>query len=118
MDSGLSALRPRPGMTLSCMATVCLFVQDEIEVPSRRRVDFENLERVGAAIGERMLHSGGNVDHVVLANHIGLSFDHERALATLDDVDVVGIGMVMQLAARASGNEPIEVNVDLLGAEA
>src|SRR5205085_12333019 len=61
--------------------------------------------------------SGRDVDHVVLANDVALSFHDERALPALDDIDIVGVAMVMQLAAGTAGNEPIEVNVDLLGAK-
>jgi len=33
------------------------------------------------------------------------------------DIDVVRIGVMVDLAARAVGHEPIEMDVDLLGAE-
>jgi hypothetical protein len=42
----------------------------------------------------------------------------QRALAALDDIDVVGRGVVMALAARSSRHQPVEMDVDLLGAEA
>src|SRR5262245_42997295 len=41
-------------------------VDDEIEMPSGRGVDLENLEQLAAEIGERVLHAGGNIHHVVL----------------------------------------------------
>src|SRR5262245_5471944 len=93
-------------------------VDDEIEMPPGGSVDLEDLEQLAAEIGERMLHAGGDVHHVVLADQVGLAFDRERALAALDDIDVVRLGMVMHLAARAAGHEPVEMDVDLLGAEA
>src|SRR5262245_47747917 len=93
-------------------------VDDEIEMPSGRGVDLEDLEQLAAEIGERVLHAGGDVHHVVLADQVGLAFDRERALAALDDIDVVRRGMVMHLAARAAGDEAVEMDVDLLGAEA
>src|SRR5262245_32305098 len=93
-------------------------VNDEIEMPSGGGVDLENLEQLVAEIGERVLHAGGNVYHVVLTDQVGLAFDRERALAALDDVDVVRLGMVMHLAGRAARHEPVEMDVDLLGAEA
>src|SRR5271165_1635095 len=93
------------------------FVQDEIEVLSGRRVDFENLECLRATIGKRMLRSSRNVDHVILANHIGFLFDRERALPASDDIDVVRVCVVVQPAAWRSRGEPIEVDIHLLGAE-
>src|SRR5262245_4363346 len=93
-------------------------VDDEIEMPSGRGVDLEDLEQLAAEIGERVLHAGGNVHHVVLADQVGLAFDRERALAAFDDVDVVRLGVVMHLAARAARHEPVEMDVDLFGAKA
>src|SRR5262249_47069679 len=64
-----------------------------------------------------MGHAGGNVHHVVLADDVGLSVHGQRALAALDDIDVVGLGVMMPLAARSSRHQPVEMDVDLLGAE-
>src|SRR6202047_2578788 len=64
-----------------------------------------------------MLHSRGDEDHVVLANDIGLVLDNERALAALDDIDVVCAVVVVELAGAASRREAIEVDVELLGPE-
>src|SRR3954467_692716 len=64
-----------------------------------------------------MPHAGRNVDHIVLANCIGLFLDRQRALAALDDIDVVSLGVVVMLAARATRHQPVEMHVDLLGAE-
>src|SRR5499427_6110839 len=105
----VSIARPAPSVSL---------VHHEIDLPSRRRVDFENLEHAGAEIGKGMGHAGGNVHHVVLADDVGLAFHGQRALAALDDVDVVGLGVVMPLAARSARHQPVEMDVDLLGAEA
>ena len=46
-----------------------------------------------------------------------LSFDRERSLPALHDIDIVGLRMVVNLAARAAGNETIEMHVDILGAQ-
>src|SRR5262249_45344780 len=92
-------------------------VHHEIELPPGRRVDFKNLEHAGAEIGKGMGHAGGNVHHVVLADDVGLSVHGQRALAALDDIDVVGLGVMMPLAARSSRHQPVEMDVDLLGAE-
>src|SRR5262249_56392673 len=93
-------------------------VHHEIELPTGRRVDFENLEHAAAEITKGMSHAGGNVTHVVLADDVGLSVHGQRALGALDDVDVVGRGVVMALAARSSRHQPVEMDVDFLGAEA
>src|ERR1700730_3406497 len=87
-------------------------------MPSGRGIDLEDLERAGAAIGKRMLHPRGDEDHIVLANDIGLVLDHERALPSLDDIDVVGVAVVVKLAGGASRREAIEVDVELLGPKA
>src|SRR5262249_17200258 len=100
--------RPAPGVAL---------VHHEIELPPRRRVDFENLEHAAAQIGKGMGHAGGNVHHVVLADDVGLFVHGQRALAALDDIDVVGLGVVMALAARPPRHQPVEMDVDFLGAE-
>src|SRR4029077_9136024 len=74
-----------------------------------------------------MDHAGGNIDHIVLADDVGLSVDRKRALAALDDIDVVGGGgvmpvagggVVMPLAARSAGQQPVEMHVELIRAEA
>src|SRR5262245_1126794 len=101
--------RPAPGVSL---------VHHEIELPPRRRVDLENLEHTAAEIGKGMGHAGGNVHQVVLADDVGLGGHGQRALAALDDIDVVGLGVVMPLAARSARHQPVEMDVDLLGAEA
>src|SRR5262249_31775436 len=100
---------PAPGVS---------FVHHEIELPPRRRVDFENLEHAGAQIGKGMGHAGGNVHHVVLADDVGLAVHRQRALAALDDVDVVGLRVLLPLAAWSARHQPVEMDVDLLGAEA
>src|SRR4029453_6999789 len=64
-------------------ATLCAprsLVDDEIEMPPGRGVDLEDLEQLAAEIGERVLHAGGNVHHVVLADQVGLAFDRGGAL--------------------------------------
>src|SRR6266480_502293 len=86
-------------------------------MPSGGGIDLEDLERAGAAIGKRMLHPRGNEDHVVLANDIGLVLDDERALAALDDIDVVRAVVVVELAGGASRREAIEVDIELPGPE-
>ena len=86
-------------------------------MPPRRGIDLEDLERARAAIGERMLHPRGNEDHVVLANDIGLVLDGKRALAAFDDINVVGVAVVVQLAGWASRHKTVEVDVELVGAE-
>src|SRR5262249_15487429 len=95
-----------------------LLVQHEIEMPSRRRVDFEDLEHLVAEIGEGMFHAGGDIHDVVLADTVIRAVDGERPLAAFDDIDVVGTGVVMQFAARATRDKAIEMHIDLLGAEA
>src|ERR671937_2310223 len=65
-----------------------------------------------------MDHAGGNIDHVVLADDVGLSVDRKRTLAALDDVDVVGGGGVMPRAARSAGQQSVEMHVELISAEA
>src|SRR5919201_5897156 len=65
-----------------------------------------------------MDHAGRNIDHVVLADDVGLSVDRKRTLAALDDVDVVGGGVVMPLAARSAGQQSVEMHVELISAEA
>src|SRR5499427_4295488 len=102
----VSIARPAPSVSL---------VHHEIDLPPRRRVDFKNLEHAGAEIGKGMGHAGGNVHHVVLADDVGLSVHGQRALAALDDIDVVGLGVMMPLAARSSRHQPVEMDVDLLG---
>src|SRR5262245_45951865 len=92
-------------------------VQHDIELPPGRRVDFENLEKLVAVIGKGMDHAGGDVDHVVLTDHVGLALNSERALAAFDDIDVIYLGMVMALAAHSAGKQPIEMQVELLGTE-
>src|SRR5262249_5471803 len=52
-----SIARPAPGVS---------FVHHEIELPPRRRVDFENLEHAAAQIGKGMGHAGGDGHHLVL----------------------------------------------------
>src|SRR5262252_10522023 len=74
-------------------------VHHEIELPPGGRVDFENLEHATAEIGKGMGHASGNVNHVVLADDVGLAVHGQRAFAALDDIDVVGRGVVMVLAA-------------------
>src|SRR5215468_3687516 len=108
------------GLTISIarLARDVSLVHHEIELPPGRRVDFENLEHAAAKIGKGMSHAGGNVDHVVLADDVSLSVHGQRPLAALDDIDVVGRGVVMALAARSSRHQPVEMDVDLLGAEA
>ena len=54
-------------------------VDDEIEMPSGQGVDLEDLEQLAAEVGERVLHAGGNVHHVVLADEVGFAVDRERA---------------------------------------
>src|SRR5262249_17783830 len=92
-------------------------VQHDIELTSGRRVDFENLENILAVVGKGMDLAGGDVDHGVLADDIGLAFERERALAAFDDIDVIRLGMVMALAAHSAGKQPVEMQVELLGAE-
>src|SRR5262249_10154987 len=82
-----------------------------------RSIDFENLEGLIAQIAEGVSGSRRDVDHVVLADRVGLAFDDERPLAPLDDIDIVRIRMVMKLAARPPGGEPVEMKVDLFGTE-
>src|SRR5262245_35052509 len=82
-----------------------------------RRIDFENLKRHGAGVGERVLCSGRNINDIVLAQCVDFIFDLERAFAAPHDVDVVCMAVVVQLAMGPAGCEPIEVNVDLLGTE-
>ena len=65
-----------------------------------------------------MDHAGRNIDHVVLADDVGLSVHRKRALAALDDIDVVGAGVMMSLAARSAGPQPVEMHVELIDAEA
>src|SRR5262249_36977380 len=104
-------------VSIARLAPSVSLVHHEIELSPRRRVDFEDLEHAGAEIGKGMGHAGGNVHLVVLAVHVGLSGHGQRALAALDDVDVVGVGVVMPLAAWSSRHQPVEMDVDLLGAE-
>src|SRR5262249_22261399 len=80
---------PAPGVS---------FVHHEIELPPRRRVDFENLEHAAAQIGKGMGHAGGNVHHVVLADDVGLAVHGQRALAPLDHVDVLPLALLIPLA--------------------
>src|SRR5262245_63048078 len=102
----VSIARPAPSVSL---------VHHEIELPPRRRVDFENLEHATAEIGKGMGHAGGDVDHVVLADDVRLSVHGQRTLAALDDIDVVGLGVMMPLAARSARHKPVELAVDLRG---
>src|SRR5947209_20223688 len=81
-------------------------------------IDLEDLKRAGAAIGKRMLHPRRDEDHIVLAHDIGLVLDNERALAALDDIDVVGVAVVVELAGGASRREAVEVDIELLGPKA
>src|SRR5258707_10142261 len=93
-------------------------VHHEIEMAARRSVDFENLEYVLAQVGEGMGHACGNIHDIVLADDISFSIRGQRTLPTFHDVDIVGLGVVMQLTARAAGHEPVEMDVELLGAKA
>src|SRR5262249_49686463 len=68
--------------------------------------------------GKGMGHAGGDVDHVVLAGDISLAFERERALAAFEYIDVIRLGMVMALAAHSAGKQSVEMQVELLGAEA
>src|SRR5262245_36407210 len=86
-------------------------------MPAGRRVYFENLEHVVAQIGKGMSHAGGDVDHVVLADDVCLSCNGQRPLPALDDVDVVGRGVVMPLPGRSARHQPVEMDVEFLGAE-
>jgi hypothetical protein len=92
-------------------------IKHEIHVLAGWRVDFENLEHLRAQVAERMSHAGRDIDHVVLAHGVDLVFDGQRPLPALDDINVVGVGVMVVLAARATGHEPVEVHVDLLGPE-
>src|SRR5262245_18100794 len=105
----ISIAPPAPSVSL---------VHHEIELPSRRRVDFENLEHTAAQIGEGMGHAGWNVHHIVLADDGGLAVHGQRALAALEDMDVVGLSEVMPLPAWSARHQPVEMDVELLGAEA
>src|SRR5260370_41310658 len=86
-----------------------------MEMPSRRRVDFENLQQLVAVIGKGMDHAGGDVDHVVLAGDVALAFKRERALAAFDDIDVIRLAVVGPLAVRPAGKQPGEMEAELLG---
>src|SRR5262245_63477838 len=87
-------------------------------MPPRWRVDLENLEHLAAQIGERVFHASRNIDDVVLADEVGPVLDRQRPFPALHDIDVVGLRVVMELAARTARDEPVEMNVDLLGPEA
>src|SRR5947199_8247249 len=78
-------------------------VRHDIELRSGRRIGFENLENIIATVGKRMDHAGRDVDHVVLADDIGLAFKRERALAAFDYIDVIRLAMMMPLAGHFAG---------------
>ena len=94
---------------LSAAEVGASLVQYDIELRSRRRVDFENLEQLVAVIGKGMDHAGGDVDHVVLADDVALAFKRERALAAFDDIDVIRLAVVVPLAVRPAGKQPVEM---------
>src|SRR3979490_3451658 len=112
-----SPLPPRGERGVAAFVAAFSSIQHEIELLSRRRVDLEDLEHAGAEIAQRVLHPGRDIDHVVLTNGIGLVLDRQRAFAFLDDVDIVGLGVVVDLAARTARHQAVEMDVDLLGAE-
>src|SRR5947207_11737011 len=97
--------------------TTAISARDEIEFRSGRRIDLKNLERLIRDVAQRMRHSGRDEDHVVFPDRMDLAVGDELALAAANDIDIVGLAMLVQVAARPARDQAIEMDVKRFGAK-
>src|SRR5882724_5089618 len=84
----------------------------EVELATRRRIDFQNLQHVIGEIAQRMRHAGRNVYDLIGPYRMRFVACREDTFAAPDDVDIVRLGVTVDPAALPAGHQPIEVNVD------
>src|SRR5438046_9889486 len=97
--------------------TTAVSAGDEIEFRSSRRIDLKNLERLIRDVAQRMRHSGRDKDHLVFPDRMDLAVGDELALAAANDIDVIGLAVLVQVAAWSARHEAIEMDIKRFGAE-
>src|SRR5712671_6130214 len=97
--------------------TTAMSAGDEIEFRSCRRIDLKNLEWLIRYVAQRMRHSSRDKDHLVFPDRMDLAVGDELALAAANDIDVVGLAVLVQAAARSARDEAIEMDIKRFGAE-
>ena len=67
------------------------FDRGEVELATRRRIDFEYLQHVIREVAERMRHAGWYKNDLIGSDRIGCAIGRERSLASTHNIDIIGL---------------------------
>src|SRR5712671_258658 len=90
----------------------------EVELATRWRIDFQNLQHVIGEIAQRMRHAGRNVYDLVGPYRMRFVACREDTFAAPDDVDIVRLRVTVDPAALPTRDQAIEVHVDFFSPDA